>query len=1505
MPSHRLPDGSIPVLLSADSPALLRAEAAALLGYLAEHPAVAPGRVAEQLLRTRVARRYRALLAVTDGAELAAALTAVRDGVAHSAVVTATEPGVERSVAFVLPGQGTQRNGMGRVFYEGVEAYRSEADRCAALFEEQFGASPLPYLLGTGDEAEESAAVVQPALFTQMVALGALWRSFGVRPAATVGHSQGEIAAAYLSGVMSLADAVVVVGTRAHAVDKIASDRYAMAVVAADREECEDVIARLPGWAQVSVRNAPRMVGVSGERHTVQAVVEALAGRGRFARVIRVGYPAHTVLLNEFRDLIHDAVHSRLDSTRFLESEIPCIGSTLGAAVTPELPVDEYWFWNLRNPVRFDRAIGAAVAAGVDTFIELAEHPTLHLAIEENLAELPSTRTFGTSLRTATDLREFTRNLAELAVTDLGFSWDGLRTGDRTPPAPPLLDFPNVAMNELTLWLPHDTTIGRGRADRTDAPTVGRGQADGTDTPTVGRGQADGTDTPTVGRGQADRADAPTVALGQADRAGGHGEARTVVAAGPQPQLLVDNWVRLSRRSVTAPRRLGIVDHTGEQAALAAELSAYASRQGLDGRLLAPDTPADDIDTVVVLLPTRPAPDAATAVRELAAFLGERSWWTPPGAAIAEYWLITTDGEAVLPEDAPPHPVHAAASAAFRSAGAEYPGIAFRHLDLGAEHTAPAIVTALHTAAEPELALRDGNLYAKRLVEADPATLLAGPIRAADVLVTGGTGSLGLEFCEHAVRSGARRVTLLSRSGETSAVTARLRELRALGPAEIEVIACDIADPGAVAALGDRLARVGLLVHAAADNAAIGPGGLTDITPDQVERAMRGRVLGLEPVLERLAPECEIVLCSSLAATIGGRGTVLYAAANRLVDALAKRYRARGRHCVAVQWGQWAVFRGSGAAEPARLAEVGYLPMESADALALGLGGLRTDAAVAAFDWERGRNILAAFGYGPLLADLKTPVAPARRAPAAAPAEPAPVAGPTGDVAARVATLLAGIIGADDPGSIDGTRPLVAIGLDSLQALALRRQVASTFDADIPVSELIGGASLNDVVRLIGVPAAVPVAEANASVSAGPSGASVSPVPPHAPATPAPPHVPTPVASAAPPHAAPDTPALTPADRLARAKAAAQRVIPIDFDANTFRSARRDMDLFGLRAMLSTLRPHLSPTEPRTADDLADRLHFAPRHRWLLRQWLQALTTDGCLTGDRSTGYRYAREVAPPERPDLAQVCADLGYPRPLADFFQSSDDHLTELVQDTMRLQELLFPDGDTTTAEAAYRNNLSSRYLNLAAGRAVADLVTGSTRHHAPARVLELGAGIGGTTDEVAAALDGLPVEYHFTDVSDFFLTAAKHRFARYPWMRYALVDMNRDLTTLAPADIVIAANVLHNAHDIGVTLRHLHDLLRPGGALVVIETCHAHCEQLTSVHLLMSPQPGQPHAGLADVRAGTDRIFLTEDEWRAELRAAGLTPDLVLPQRDHPIAALDQRVFIAIRDIEPGRK
>ena len=135
-----------------------------------------------------------------------------------------------------------------------------------------------------------------------------------------------------------------------------------------------------------------------------------------------------------------------------------------------------------------------------------------------------------------------------------------------------------------------------------------------------------------------------------------------------------------------------------------------------------------------------------------------------------------------MADDAPPDPVHAAASAGFRSIGADHPGTGFKHLDLPAEastsEASEAIIAALHTAKESELALRHGGLYAKRIVEGDavPETDDAAPEHA---LIIGGTGNLGLEFCDHFAQRGARRITLVSRSGETGAgVADRLREIR-------------------------------------------------------------------------------------------------------------------------------------------------------------------------------------------------------------------------------------------------------------------------------------------------------------------------------------------------------------------------------------------------------------------------------------------------------------------------------------------------------------------------------------------------------------------------------------------------------------------------------------------------------------------------------------------------------------------------------------------------------
>ncbi|MFF0491383.1 nocobactin polyketide synthase NbtC [Nocardia sp. NPDC004068] len=1039
---YRLPDNTIPVLVSSDTDAGLRAEAARISGYLRDHDRVTPERVADMLFRTRLARRRRALAMVETRAELLAALDAIAAGEEHPAVVAGTA--TARRVGFVFPGQGSQRPGMGALYHQLSQAYRDEVDACAALHEEQFGhRQPLAYLLGEEGGYADTVWEVQPALMFHMAGLARMWQAAGVRPAATIGHSQGELAAGHIAGIMSRADAVYVVTQRALNVEKLAPRGYSMAVLGMDREDCEALLARHRGWAELSVINSPHILAIAGDRETITDIVATSAARGLFAKEIKVAYPAHTSLVYEVMGSLSDQLGLRMAGRTFDPGDIPCYGAALGGRITPDLDHESYWYLNLRNRVRFDRAVVAAGVDGVDTFVEVAEHPTLQLAVQENLTLVPPDpaapprdfRVLGTSLRTATSLREFTRNLAAVAVADLGYDWRALRVEGPVPL--PLPDFPHTVMAARRLWAAAEPPAAQ-----------------------------------------------PVPA---ADR--------------PLPLRLAETWTRLERRSLVPPRDLLVVDHTGTRADLAAAVCAaahdhggsarlYTARASVTGDAADSSRPRAEgsgalggdagssrshsgggYDAVVVLLPESPEMDGPAAVEELAGFFGDPTW-LPDLTGVRECWLVTTGGEAATDDDPAPHPFQGAVSAGFRCLATEHLGVSFRHIDLpaGADpDIAAALVRALHIKAEPQLALRGGGVYAKRL-DVDTTPHPAPAARNLDhVVIIGGTGTLGTTFCEHYARAGARRITLLSRSGETEPVTSRLRGIRADAPAaEIVVTACDVTDPAAVAAVTELPAS--LIVHAAVNYVRA---ELADVTAENTREMAGSKIYGTDVVLRALprTEDCRVILCSSAAATFGGRGQVLYASVNRMLDVLARRLRAQGVDAVAVQWGLWDLPGPLHAVGVGPVEAAGVVAMAAADALTVGLTehADRPGAAnrlVAAADWSDVRAMMSALGFHPLLERVR-----AANDTETVAAEPVPeqVASPPADapLSERVRRELGKVIGADGLDGLDGTVPLVALGLDSLQALDFRKRVRAELNRELPVAAILGGASLDDVVRLM------------------------------------------------------------------------------------------------------------------------------------------------------------------------------------------------------------------------------------------------------------------------------------------------------------------------------------------------------------------------------------------------------------------------------------------------------
>ncbi|MFB9347478.1 class I SAM-dependent methyltransferase [Streptomyces heliomycini] len=321
---------------------------------------------------------------------------------------------------------------------------------------------------------------------------------------------------------------------------------------------------------------------------------------------------------------------------------------------------------------------------------------------------------------------------------------------------------------------------------------------------------------------------------------------------------------------------------------------------------------------------------------------------------------------------------------------------------------------------------------------------------------------------------------------------------------------------------------------------------------------------------------------------------------------------------------------------------------------------------------------------------------------------------------------------------------------------------------------------------------------------------------------------------------------------------------------------------------------------PRT-DEILETLAVAPRHAWIVRRWLRTLTAENRLHLDAATGRHHS--LAVPDRRgharalrELDGACAGLGYPASMTRFFRAAAERLPLLLQDRTSLQEVLFPDGETGTAQGNYRDSVPSRWANHAA----AALIAGESRRRtgpAPLRVLEAGAGVGGTTGAVLEALGDTPVDYLFTDVSPFFLRAARDVFGDRPGLRHALFDIQADPLEqgLEPGsqDVVLAANVLHNARHAGRCLAALRELMAPGGLLVLVESCREHYQALTSMYLLMSPEPGEQE-WFTDLRAGQDRVFLTAGEWARQLDAAGFDPLPVLPHEGHPLAAAGQRVI-----------
>ncbi|MEU9328331.1 type I polyketide synthase [Streptomyces canus] len=431
----------------------LRDTAARLADWLrtaAAHPADVARTLAGRTGRGGV----RAAVVARDRAELADRLDALTQGRPHGQVVTGERDLVGPGPVWVFSGYGSQWVGMGRRLLTEEPAFAAAVEKLDA----ECGLS-LYDRLASGSELDR-LEVAQPVLFGLQVALAELWRSYGVEPAAVIGHSLGEVAAAVCAGALDVSEGARIVAVRAGLLSRLQGG--AMAVVDLDDGELDALARDFPG-VHVAVHSSPGQKVVTGEEAAVARLVRWLEREGRAARSMRVvgaGHSPHVEpLLAELTESLADvggrAPLMPVYSTVLDDPRGDCV---FDAA---------HWAANLRRPVRLDRAVAAAAADGHTAFVEISPHPVLARAITDNV---PGALTIATLRREADGCADFLTQVGTLYCA-----------GGRLPlPPGRVVDLPAPRWKHVRHWW----TDGRGAAAptkvRTEVPADVPGAASAT-----------------------------------------------------------------------------------------------------------------------------------------------------------------------------------------------------------------------------------------------------------------------------------------------------------------------------------------------------------------------------------------------------------------------------------------------------------------------------------------------------------------------------------------------------------------------------------------------------------------------------------------------------------------------------------------------------------------------------------------------------------------------------------------------------------------------------------------------------------------------------------------------------------------------------------------------------------------------------------------------------------------------------------------------------------------
>lgn len=345
--------------------------------------------------------------------------------------------------------------------------------------------------------------------------------------------------------------------------------------------------------------------------------------------------------------------------------------------------------------------------------------------------------------------------------------------------------------------------------------------------------------------------------------------------------------------------------------------------------------------------------------------------------------------------------------------------------------------------------------------------------------------------------------------------------------------------------------------------------------------------------------------------------------------------------------------------------------------------------------------------------------------------------------------------------------------------------------------------------------------------------------------------------------------------------------LPSKINTQTFTSCISVLDRLSIFSICRTLKElglFVRSGEKYSLADILQSCQIQPHYSKLLSQWFSFLEEKGLL--QRLEGDIFVNpQSLPTEEPDeLWEEVKTYTSQDPqieiLVNYFKRSIENHITMLKGKVNPLELFFPGGDWQTAESLYQLNPLSEYYNTMSGKVV-ESIAQSWSGNGKLQVLEVGAGTGGTTAFLLPVLPKDKTIYTYTDLSQFFLKQAQEKFQDYPFVEYALLDIDQN-----PAyqgfvshsfDIIFAANVLHDAREVETTLQYLRSLLVPGGLLVILETTRSTPFQMASVRFI----EGFSH--YEDDRLDSNQPLLSVPEWQNALNLSGFSLEnfMVLPE------------------------